>query len=142
MEKVPFQRIFGSEVGNLFKKMHEMNGIKFITETSVHEFLSKDDTSNDLVGYVSTSNNDKIEADVVILGIGVVPCTDFVPNHLTMSDKGILVNQYLNVLNDKNIYAAGDVARFPLQVCQDNIDARIEHWNIALQQGRLIKIYF
>ena len=68
-----------------------------------------------------------------MLGVGVRPATDFLKDAFALEkDGGLVVDEYLRA--GENIYAAGDVARFPA-VTGDAL--RIEHWRVAQQHGRL-----
>lgn len=127
-EEIPFEKIFGKEVGRLFKKLHEDNGITFRLSFSLKEF-----TGNTKVEAVLLQNGERIDADMVIVGVGVKPATSFLRNLNLLPDGSIKVNEYFEVMED--VYAAGDIATFT--DWRTGEDTRIEHWRTALQQGRL-----
>ncbi|RZL14237.1 MAG: NAD(FAD)-dependent dehydrogenase, partial [Hymenobacter sp.] len=127
-EKVPFQRVLGPEIGAMFQKMHEEKGVKFETEAEVTALLREDGR----VGSVQLKTDKIIPADVVVLGVGVRPATDFLKDAFTLEkDGGLPVNAHLQAA--PNVYAAGDIARFPLAATGQ--PARIEHWRLAQQHG-------
>jgi NADPH-dependent 2,4-dienoyl-CoA reductase/sulfur reductase-like enzyme/nitrite reductase/ring-hydroxylating ferredoxin subunit len=130
-ESIPFERVFGEDIGNLIQKQHEDKGIRFKLGQGVKKF-----NGNGSVESVTLDNGENIEADLVIVGIGVKPATEFVSS-LDMDDEGgIKVDASFRAA--ENIYAAGDVALFPFSLTGELI--RIEHWRTAEQQGRIAAI--
>jgi apoptosis-inducing factor 3 len=127
-EDIPFKKVFGEEIGNLFKNEHAKHGIKFKLEKNIESFEGEKK-----LGYVVLSGGEKIPTDFVVVGIGVKPATDFLKTFNLEKDGGINVNSYLQI--EQDIYAAGDIARFNDPILNRRI--RIEHWRTAEQQGRL-----
>ena len=126
-ELIPFERVFGREIGKLFKKLHEENGVNFKLSRTLQAFEGKE-----RVEAVSLEQGGRIETDMVILGIGVEPATEFINGLNLLQDGSIRVNKYFNASED--VYAAGDIVTIPDWRTGDDI--RIEHWRTALQQGR------
>jgi NADPH-dependent 2,4-dienoyl-CoA reductase/sulfur reductase-like enzyme len=83
---------------------------------------------------VILDNGDRIQADLVVAGIGVTPRDDLASRAGIAVGDGILVNSYLET-SAPGIYAAGDVARFPHTQTGEPI--RIEHWAVAERQGQV-----
>jgi len=83
---------------------------------------------------VELSDGTVIDADLVILGTGVKPATQFLNDSgLDMKDDGGLVcNPYLQTSN-QDIFAAGDIVHYPYWPTGDRV--RTEHWITALDQG-------
>jgi NADPH-dependent 2,4-dienoyl-CoA reductase/sulfur reductase-like enzyme/nitrite reductase/ring-hydroxylating ferredoxin subunit len=127
-ESIPFSKLLGEEIGTLIQDKFEANGIKFHLNSTVSEFRG-----NGKVEEIVLDSGETIGADMVILGIGVQPITDFMPSHDRVVDGSLLTNKYLQVEND--IFAAGDVATFPYWKTGDLI--RIEHWRVAEQHGMI-----
>jgi NADPH-dependent 2,4-dienoyl-CoA reductase/sulfur reductase-like enzyme/nitrite reductase/ring-hydroxylating ferredoxin subunit len=128
MEEIPFERVFGREVGKLFKNLHEEIGVKFKLSLSLKEFAGKQK-----VEAVVLQSGESIEADLVILGVGVKPATEFLHNLKLLPDGSVKVNAYLQINED--VFAAGDIVTLPDWRTDGNI--RIEHWRNAEQQGRI-----
>ena len=126
-DKVPFEKILGAEIGELFRKIHEKNGIEFRLGANVKGF-----EGTDAVTAVVLDNGEKIDADLVIVGIGVTPATAFLEGFELHKDGGVIADKHLKIADD--VYAAGDIVHFP-DACTGE-STRIEHWRTALQQGR------
>ncbi len=125
-DEIPFKNIFGDEIGNLIKRLHEEDGIIFKPGKQVSKF-----EGDDRVSSVVLSSGEKIDCDFVVAGIGVRPATDYIKGMNLEKDGSIKVNEYLQVAED--VFAAGDIAIFPYNGNQ----IRIEHWRVAEQQGRV-----
>ncbi|CCO29027.1 Putative flavoprotein C26F1,14C [Rhizoctonia solani AG-1 IB] len=88
-----------------------------------------------------SSGSDKtLEADAVIMGIGVAPATEFLKSgpFTLEKDGGIAVDEYLRVkgFEDAGVYAIGDIAHYPQAPTGDSL--RVEHWNVANNHGRAV----
>ena len=126
-EKVPFANRWGEPVGELIKELHHKNGIHFELETKAQAFKG-----NGQIEEVVLENGKTIPAELVVVGIGVKPATDMIDGVKKAEDGGIVVNEQFQTSLD-GVYAAGDIAQFPYQ----GQLARIEHWRVACQQGRI-----
>ena len=127
---VPFKKILGDKLGQMFQKLHENKGVTFKFKTKATEFAGED-----RVKYVVLENGEKIATDLVIVGVGMEPNTSYLEGiKLNDKDNSIPVNEYLQT-EIPNIYAAKDIARFPYAPMGQS--TRIEHWRLAAQQGRI-----
>lgn len=134
-ESTPLERVLGAKVGNYFRRLHEKNGIAFKLGLGVTGFYGKED-AKEAVGAVELTDGSRIEADLVIVGVGVSPRTRFCQDSLTLErDGSIRVDKYMRVVGEEDIYAAGDIATFPQYKTSDLV--RVEHWDVAQQQGRI-----
>jgi NADPH-dependent 2,4-dienoyl-CoA reductase/sulfur reductase-like enzyme/nitrite reductase/ring-hydroxylating ferredoxin subunit len=127
-EAVPFERIFGKEIGKWIQQTHEENGVTFKLNSQVKNF--KGDSS---VSKVTLDDDSGLDADFVLIGIGVEPVTDYLIDFDLNEDRSINVNTNLKAA--EHVFAAGDIARYPDFRTGDKI--RIEHWRLAQQQGRI-----
>ncbi|HEY2020820.1 FAD-dependent oxidoreductase [Paraburkholderia sp.] len=127
--KVPFVKQFGERAGQMFRALHESNGVKFYLESKVAS-LEGDEGS---VHAVMLESGEHIAADVVLLGTGVAPATGFVEGLPLQKDGGIVVNAGMHAAC--GLYAAGDIAVFSLRENQEPV--RIEHWRVAQQHARI-----
>ena len=124
----PFEKQLGVEVGAIIQRLHEQHGVKFELNAEVQAL-----EGSGAVSGVKLKSGKIVPADLVVVGTGVKPVTDYASGLGREKDGGIPVDGYLKAGED--IYAAGDVAVFPEQYSQTQ--ARIEHWRVALQQGRV-----
>jgi len=136
MEKVPFERVLGVKVGEAMQKLHESKNVKFKMGAVVEKFESLDKEN---CHAIILKGGEKIECDIVVVGAGVAPATGFLKGSLDLEKDGsIVVDNTLKVKGTTNIFAAGDIARYPFHLHTGSSNmVRIEHWNIAQQQGRV-----
>lgn len=127
-ESVPFERTLGKEIGQMYKALHEENGISFRLNAKVVRF-----EGDKKVQKVVLENGASLEADFVLLGVGVQPATGFLKDLNLNPDGSLSVDKHFQVTED--IYAAGDIASFIDWRTGERI--RIEHWRLAEQHGRI-----
>jgi len=133
MEVVPFQRVLGLEVGTILQKFHENNGVKFVMEAVVQEFVQQDEKCFKVI---LKDGKGEINCDLVILGAGVVPATGFVKELKKERDQSIVVDEYLHTGKD-GLYCGGDIAKYPWKHLPGLL-IRIEHWGMAQIHGQVV----
>jgi len=130
-DQTPFEKSLGAEIGALLRKIHEDNGVRFRLGAKVARING--DGKVEAVEIESGEGGEKIEADLVVVGVGVKPATDFLAGVNLHKDGGVVVDEHLRAAAD--LWAAGDIAWFPSALTGER--QRIEHWRTALQQGRV-----
>jgi len=85
---------------------------------------------------VKTQSGLELEGDAVVAGLGVVANTDLAEAAGLEVNDGIVVDEYGRVPNHDDVFAAGDVARFPVRAL--GISLRIEHEDHANSHGRAV----
>ena len=105
------------------KSEHEKAGVVMHMSKKVKEI--KGDKGK--VTSVVLGDGTEIPADLVIVGQGIIPSTDFVPVEKDVNG-GIVCDPFLQT-SEKDIFAAGDIASFPYWPTGERV--RIEHYNVA-----------
>ncbi|KAB5571768.1 putative apoptosis-inducing factor 2 [Coniochaeta sp. 2T2.1] len=141
MEKTPLERVLGEEVGNIIRKGMEGKGLKFYMSAGVDKAEpSTSDPSK--VGAVYLKDGTKLEADLVILGVGVSPATTYLKSNgiLKLEEDGsVKTDDVFGVVGVKDVYAIGDIATYPYNgPGGEGRYTRIEHWNVAQNAGRTV----
>jgi apoptosis-inducing factor 3 len=121
----PLEHVLGPKVGREIRKLHESHGVVFHLGASVKRMDGKK---------VILDNGKTLNADFVVLGVGVRPSVALAEKAGLAMDRGIVVNKFLET-SVPGIFAAGDVARWP--DLHSGKEIRVEHWVVAERQGQV-----
>jgi apoptosis-inducing factor 3 len=124
-EPVPLGRVLGDLVGALVRRVHEEHGVRFHLGTTLASVEA---------GSVTLANGTRLEADLVVAGVGVQPDVALAEAAGLTLDKGVVVDELLRT-SAPDVWAAGDVARWPDARTGEKI--RVEHWVVAGRMGQI-----
>jgi NADPH-dependent 2,4-dienoyl-CoA reductase/sulfur reductase-like enzyme/nitrite reductase/ring-hydroxylating ferredoxin subunit len=122
-ESVPLERILGREIGAFLRVLHEEHGVVFHLGA----------TAKAIGDRVLLSDGAAIDADLVVMGVGVRPNVALAEKAGLAVDNGVLVDEGLQT-SVPGIWAAGDIARWPDPHTGER--QRIEHWVLAQRHGQ------
>jgi NADPH-dependent 2,4-dienoyl-CoA reductase/sulfur reductase-like enzyme len=122
-----FDQFRSPELSDELATLYREQGVELLLEQEVAGF-----GGDDRLSYVETKSRLCVEAELAVVGVGVVPTVDFLADSGLALDNGVVVNQRFET-RASDVFAAGDVANFfdPLYGRQ----RRIEHWSNANYQG-------
>ncbi|WP_458527012.1 FAD-dependent oxidoreductase [Onishia taeanensis] len=123
-EARPLAQVLGEALSDFIRELHEAKGVTFHLESRVARISA--DT-------VELEGGERLDADLVVTGIGVRPRTALAETAGLKVDDGVWVGDTLET-SVPGIYAAGDIARGPDSISGERV--RIEHWAVAQRQGQ------
>ena len=126
--ELPLLRVLGPETAPIFADLHRDHGVDLRSQVTVAELTGK----NGAVTAVILGDGSRIDADMVLVGVGITPDTQLAAQAGLKINNGIMVDEHLRT-SDVNIFAAGDVANAYNPRLGRHI--RVEHWANARRQG-------
>jgi 3-phenylpropionate/trans-cinnamate dioxygenase ferredoxin reductase subunit len=123
----PLERVLGPEVGEFFASLHAAHGVELHLGVGVDGYEGDDHVTG-----VRLGDGSVVEADTIVVGVGVTPNLDLARGAGLEVDKGVLVDGELRA-SHPDVYAAGDIAEQLHPVLGERV--RVEHWANALNQG-------
>lgn len=130
---VPMERAVGSVMGRRCARLHSDHGVALKTGVGVSGLVG--DTN---VNGVALADGTTVAAEVVVIGVGVAPTTDWLAASGLDLDNGVVCDRWCRALRGgepvPDVVAAGDVARWENPRFGEVM--RVEHWTNAAEQGR------
>ncbi|MDQ2811946.1 MAG: NAD(P)/FAD-dependent oxidoreductase [Actinomycetota bacterium] len=127
----PMSRALGTQVGNLLARMHADHGVDVRCGVTVDAAFG-----SGRVETVELSDGTRLPADLVVVGLGVTPSTGWLSGSGLDITDGIACDENLRALGQRDIYAAGDVARWPHPLSGQAM--RVEHWTNAIGHAEVV----
>ncbi|MGW2824345.1 NAD(P)/FAD-dependent oxidoreductase [Streptomyces sp. NPDC001443] len=127
----PMTRLVGPEIAGSLVDLHLRNGVKTRFGTGV---VGIEGEAGDLT--VELDDGGRLQAATVVVGIGSVPATDWLVSSGLLLDNGVVTDGFLRAVGYENVFAVGDVARWPHPGKGSAV--RAEHWTNAGDQARYV----
>ena len=137
---IPLRNVLGPMLGAHCATLHGANGVELRTSVAV-EGISKAgtgaaaSTGADAAGglVVEVAGGESLPADAVVVGIGVVPSTEWLTGSALTLENGVVCDDKL--FAKEGIVSAGDIARWIWRHDGGEELIRIEHWQVAAEAG-------
>ena len=117
-------------ISSYYQKLHESHGVKIHLDNGLKEFQGKES-----VNAVLCSDGLKLDADVVVVGAGVLPNQEIAMDAGLKCENGITVNEY-GETSDQDVYACGDCTNHPNKTL--NTRLRLESVHNAMEQSKTV----
>jgi 3-phenylpropionate/trans-cinnamate dioxygenase ferredoxin reductase component len=124
----PLFRVLPRDLGRYVADYYRQRGVETVSEDKAVGF----EKSQGLI-QVRLASGSVITTQTVLAGIGIEPEVDLAEAAGLDVDDGVVVDEYART-TDPDIFAAGDLARYPCVPLQRSL--RVEHWDHAREQGR------
>jgi 3-phenylpropionate/trans-cinnamate dioxygenase ferredoxin reductase subunit len=124
-------RVVAPIISEFFHDLHTNHGVKILCGAAVSEIIG----SHGSVQKVVLADGSSYRADLVVVGIGVIPNVNLAEKAGLPISNGIAVNEFLQTA-DENIYAIGDCAEFPCHFAADRV--RLESVQNAADQAQSV----
>ena len=124
---LPMVRVLGPALGRYFADLHRAHGVDLRLGVTVEQLTGE----HGRVTGVRLADGTQIDADLVVVGVGITPNVDLAADAGVDVDNGIVVDEHLRA-SVSDVYAAGDVANAFHPLLRHHL--RVEHWANARYQ--------
>lgn len=127
----PMARLVGPEIARSLVGLHARNGVE--TRFGVGVVGITGDVGALIV---ELSSGELLPASTAVVGIGSIPATEWLAGSGLKLDNGVVTDRFLRAVGAEDVYAIGDVARWPHS--GRGVEVRAEHWTNASDQARYV----
>jgi 3-phenylpropionate/trans-cinnamate dioxygenase ferredoxin reductase component len=124
---LPLERVLGPEVATVFAALHRAHGVDLRVSTQISSVEERGGRAA-----VALADGTTLDADLVVVGVGVAPDVALAASAGLRTDNGIVVDEHLRS-SAPDVFAAGDVANAYHPLLGRHL--RVEHWDNAIEQG-------
>lgn len=128
--ELPLLPVLGPQVAQHFAQLHRDHGVDLRTGATCEAFTGEEGKVTGVV-----VDGEAFLADVVVVGIGAAPNTDLATGAGLSVESGVMTDEHLRSVDDRDILAVGDVAEARNTITGEPL--RVEHWDNAIRQGKL-----
>ena len=128
MESRILERVTTEEMSAFYHKLHTDEGVNILTSTQAKAFKGSETLESVVCG------DHEIPADLVIVGIGILPNTEMAEAAGLETNNGLVVDEHCRTSNE-HIFAAGDCTNHPNPILNRRL--RLESVPNAMEQGRV-----
>jgi NADPH-dependent 2,4-dienoyl-CoA reductase/sulfur reductase-like enzyme len=128
-QPTPLASVLGEQIGELVARLHRAEGVDLRCGVGVAEVRG-----NERVEKVVLSNGSEVDADLVVVGIGSNPATDWLEGSGVELDNGVVCDDYGRT-SAPHVWAIGDVASWRHKLGHQ---VRVEHWSNVADQARVM----
>jgi 3-phenylpropionate/trans-cinnamate dioxygenase ferredoxin reductase subunit len=125
----PLASVLGAQIGALVSRLHRAEGVDVRTGVGVDSV-----TGRDRVEKVALTDGSELDTDLVVVGIGSRPATDWLEGSGVEVDNGVVCDR-VGRTNAPHVWALGDVASWQNATGHQ---ARVEHWSNVAEQARVL----
>jgi NADPH-dependent 2,4-dienoyl-CoA reductase/sulfur reductase-like enzyme len=130
-QPVPLTHVLGAAIGAEIARLHEIHGVALHTGVQFSHFVGDEQVSG-----VALEDGRVLPADLVVIGIGATPATEWLETSGLPITNGLECDASLRVIGHDRIFAAGDVACWPHGFYGSAL--RIEHWTNANEHAGIV----
>lgn len=127
---VPLARNLGPAIGERFAELHRKNGVDLRLGAGVAAIEGEGKVER-----VVLADGSVLPCDLLCVGIGVVPCVDWLAGSGLTIENGVVCDEFLRA-SSPDVYACGDVANWMNPLYGERM--RVEHWTNAVEQARVV----
>ena len=131
-QPAPLATVLGQKIGELIARLHRSEGVDVRTGVGVAGVRADD--AGERVTAVELTDGTVIDADLVVVGIGSRPATDWLVGSGVALDNGVLCDE-VGRTSDPHVWALGDVASWRDATGHQR---RVEHWSNVADQARIL----
>lgn len=122
----------GDRLGKRCAALHRAHGVELRLSSAIVALHGEDGRFR----AVELSGGERVEADLAVIALGALPCTDWLEGSGLALEPGVRCDATLTTEGDPDVLAAGDVAAWPHALTHYQ-PLRVEHWTNAAEQGVL-----